>query len=534
MIALATIAPACGAAVGSPQARRPSEASPLPEVAILEALGDRREGDLPVVREVPRSDPRRSPIDRALERPFLRWVLARGADAARRARARCTDGAAACDERYAHPPYFVLRDAGNEPRRGLAFEHAGGADSGVTTVRRGVWYVEIDPAETAILGHEYGHVMMFEALGGDLPTPPKVLPHTTSAITDTLTAFTEGWAIHFETLAGDQDDDPALHRRTHRDAFPTGAPDKRDDTLLPVRDLMTYAQGYRRYECVKESCFAFLPRVREALVAGARPTPADVVDRWTDSTYDPARLRSLEQMVASEGVVAALFYRLATSQSGEVPLAVGSLPDAARYSSYFDVFPRLSDEIFADTPPVFAFLELLLERAADPAERRRIARTALEVLHYTPVIPDAPRLYAELHAAGHRMDVAAFHALQDALVARMVDGVERLIAHPEILRHVAKPPLWIENRAFTMTIPALEVDAQPLLFDLNTAVPETLMTLPGVEYAEATALLVARAKHGGFRDLEELAAIPRVRPETLRALREMRQRSKPNTPTTSP
>jgi hypothetical protein len=161
---------------------------------------------------------------------------------------------------------------------------------------------------------------------------------------------------------------------------------------------------------------------------------------------NPARVRSLEQMVASEGVVAALFYRLATAQSDGEPLRSGSLPDPARYASFFEAFARLGRPEFVSTPPVLAFIEILLEAAPDDAGRRRIARTALEVLHYTPMIPDAPGLYAQLHAAGHRLDAKTFQGLEAALLSRMDESVSRLASHPEILRHVAVPPFGSGTR----------------------------------------------------------------------------------------
>jgi DNA uptake protein ComE-like DNA-binding protein len=74
-----------------------------------------------------------------------------------------------------------------------------------------------------------------------------------------------------------------------------------------------------------------------------------------------------------------------------------------------------------------------------------------------------------------------------------------------------------------IAFPALEIESQPLVFDLNAAVVEMLLTIPGVGYAEATAILNARQARRCFRSLEDLLEIPAVRPQTLGALRKMRQ-----------
>lgn len=49
-------------------------------------------------------------------------------------------------------------------------------------------------------------------------------------------------------------------------------------------DLFNYAQTYRRYTCIKENCFAYLPRIPEAYVRDRKPSAEDVLARWTDTT----------------------------------------------------------------------------------------------------------------------------------------------------------------------------------------------------------------------------------------------------------
>lgn len=60
-----------------------------------------------------------------------------------------------------------------------------------------------------------------------------------------------------------------------------------------------------------------------------------------------------------------------------------------------------------------------------PAERRRIARTALEVLHYTPMIDDAQAFYAKLHQLGHAMDI---RSAQQLLKSRGSELAEAMVA----------------------------------------------------------------------------------------------------------
>jgi len=57
------------------------------------------------------------------------------------------------------------------------------------------------------------------------------------------------------------------------------------------------------------------------------------------------------------------------------------------------------------------------------------------------------------------------------------------------------------------------------VFDLNAAPVELLMTIPGVGYAEATAIDDARRRRA-LRSIDELATV--IRPELVDAIRAMR------------
>jgi len=497
-------------ACSTPPARLPTPSTPAapPSYVLLEPVSAKA-GELPVLRPLGARHPQRAALERTLARPYLAWILALGEQMRQRGRARCGSDAA-CTKRFDQPAYFAITPGGNRPQQGFTL-----VADGTTRALPDAWYVEIDPDKAStLIPHEYGHVMMFASLPGDLPQKPQTLPHTTGAITNDVVAFSEGWGIHFETLAGDRRDESATFAEWHRDAFATDGGVTKGDSMVAVTDLFNYAQTYRRYTCVKENCFAYLPRMPESYARDRKPTADDVLARWTDTTFDPARVRSLAQMVASEGVIATLFYRLATAPGPRGD----ALPDPARYAACFDAFARITEERATTTPVVLVFLEALLDGAA-PAERRRIARIALEVLHYTPSISDAPRLYAELHAAGHRVDKPAFQQRIASVTPELERAVARLVDQPSSIAEAVAPELWLVNDTFRFELPILGLRQRPLVFDLNAAPVELLMTIPGVGYAEATAIDDARRRRA-LRSLDELAAI--IRPELVDTIRAMR------------
>lgn len=522
MLMAAALAPLCWTlGEGLAVAGEAPPAAAKPAYVFVERVPERSEGELPVLWPVAAGDPRLGQLGALMERPFVRWVLEVGALARRRALERCTAAPEVCAARFDHPPYFQLREGGNFPRQGFALLTVGEDGEQVRALPE-TWYVEVDPEELATLvPHEYGHLMMFELLPGDAPPHPDILPHTTGAITQDVTAFSEGWGIHFETLAADRPENAELRAHQLRDVFPTEGEYRSGDSLRAALDLMSYSQSFRRYGCIKENCFAYLPRPRPEVLLGGPPTPQDLLGRWTDATYDPARLRTLEQMVASEGLLATLFYRLATAPAeAPAPGASPPLPPVERYAAFFDAFATLSEERMAATPAALAFLESLLAAAAPP-ERRRIARVTLEVMHLTPLLADAPERYGQLHAAGHLLDVERFQQLRAALAEEMERGVERLAADPSLLATAAAPELWLTHREIRVGFAAFGGDGVPLAFDLNTAPLEVLLTVPGITVPEARAIAAARARGGGFATLAEAAEVAGLRRQTVQALQRM-------------
>lgn len=503
----------------------PRPASPLalaPAFLLLEPTGKKTEDGLPIVEEIDPAAPARQELGRIIRRPFVQWVLQLGVESRRLAQQRCSDAPEQCAARFDHPAFFVVMKGGNRPKQGLAIQ----SPEGMKTFPRAS-YVEIDPRRADLLiPHEYGHAIMSDLLPGDVPDHPSTLPHTTSAITNDIVAFSEGWGIHFETLAADRRETQGIYQQRHRDGFSTAAPYTHGDSTISAKDLLSYSQSYRRYGCIKENCFAFLPRVRPPFYGKDTPTADDLLARWTDATHDPAQLRSLNQMVASEGVIAALFYRLGTAQASAVArLENGdpALPPLERYVAMLTAFQSLTEARLKDTPAVLAFLEALM-LASSPDERQRIARVALEVFHYTPVLDDAQEFYAQLHAHGHVMNRNAAMALLKEKAVLMEAAVKRVAADPKQLSAKPVRELWLANNDLRFEIAIFGEASIPLVFDLNTAPVEFLMTLPGVDLERADAIRSQRDQRGGFVEVEELKEVPGLPAKVVVAAQKMRSR----------
>lgn len=513
----AAVADEAGLDDGEAIAAAPEDEAPPLYRLLVPGEGEPLAGVAPT-KEMAPDDPRRAELEQTLAGPYLQWVLEVGAAAREVAIRRCVeqeDKAEDCRARLDHPALFVVMDGGNRPKLGLAIVGPEG-----TELLPETWYVEVDPRRAATLvPHEYGHAMMFGLLTADPPQHPGVLPHTTGAVTDDVTAFSEGWGIHFETLAGDRPELGPTRARLHRDVFPVAGPHGQGDSLFEAKDLLNYAQSYRRHSAVKENRFACLPRPDPDLVRTGTPGQEELLARWTDTTVDPARLRTLEQMVASEGLVATLFYRLATAgspASSDDAQGRRPLPDPGRYAAFFEAFGRLTWR--TDAPSLLEFLGRLIEGEEDPDERRRIARTALEVFHYVGFVDGAARTHAEAHAAGHRMDVAGFRALLGPAAEARAAAVEALATDPGRLASAAGPELWVQLPV-ELGLTMFGIEPAPVVVDLNTAPVDFLMTLPGVDWPLAQGIAAARldAPFASVDEAIERLGLPQEAADALRA-----------------
>jgi hypothetical protein len=447
------------------------------------------------MKEIAADAPQRKAVETILQRPYVQWVLGLGAESRLLARRRCTEQKKTdcVDE---HPAFLVIKPGGNHPRQGLALQR-----NDAISRFPSAYYAEIDPRSADLLiPHEYGHTIMFRLLSDEISGYPMALPHTTSAITDDMVALTEGWGIHLETLAADRPETEGIYESRHRDRFVTEGSFVGGDSLLEVVDLLSFSQSHKRYQCIKDGCFAYLPRESTSLQA-AQVKVEDLLARHTDATYDPARLRNLAQMCASEGLVATLFYRLATA-GGES----GHAPSMQRYRAMLTAFARLNKATVGQKPIVLAFLEQLM-LLANGAERERIARVALEVFHYAPMEPDAAAINARLHALGHQVDRKVLLSEVQKLAAKRERMHAQLVADPSLIARLAPPRIGLRNEQFRLSLPMLGISGRPLIFDLNTAPLAVLLTIPGLDYAAATKLQNARSDRGGFRSVEEVAAI---------------------------
>lgn len=317
-----------------------------------------------------------------------------------------------------------------------------------------------------IFAHELGHVFLRRLLPG-LPAGHATLAHHAYTLTDYPTAFDEGFAIHFQLLARRLTKNPAL-----------AASDQGFDT----RPFLPHWQSNRdrtlRIDGVRRNLFVHAQRPLEG--AG------DAYEREALSPeFAAARLRSGQQMLASEGVVATLFHRWI----GPVP-ADGVV---AAYTPWFEAFAALQARPLA--PGTALPVELLrVYRARDEAAGRQAIGVFVDTTYGATIDASLPGRAAALAEAGALGDIEAFvgglRPAREALAALRAQAQD----DPSRLDTALGPELW------------LLAEGEPArAVNLNTAGPAQVAAL-GLSPDEAARLVAAREAGGDFRDLADVAS----------------------------
>lgn len=438
--------------------RTPSSATPA--LVVLADTGERRD-ELPVVIAHPSSQAYLTELTRGFSGRLLRlYPLVQ-----RFAR----------PGRAPQPAYLVLSDnRGGFPRFGFHFEGRRLADAAYVDLHRNSTLSSRFGAMDQIYPHELLHLIVSELIG----PPPGGRDNQVHAIgvrTDRATAFSEGFAEHAQVMAVEADGVAPGTRGLPADVSIGRLVDAQ---LAAYRRALTarWAIAPRavigfplwfganeqvlRYRAVRENLFAREATIPAALLR-AGLYRAYLLENILPGPPD-ARPKSAARMVATEGVVSTLFYRLATSS------ALRERYGPAELYARFGVQPDALDPIDNVYLKLFAAIH---EGGYDTVD---VLRAYL-------------RLFPE--------DAEAVSATLDAT----------LLGQPLPV----SPPIWMRNADFptgTSLFDQFRGLSRAHTFDLNAASTVDLAGVPGV--SEETARAIQRA--APFERLEALRQVDGV------------------------
>ncbi len=243
--------------------------------------------------------------------------------------------------------------------------------------------------------HEIGHVIMRNLVPGfaDRPSPSTKM-HMSMTVTDYQTAFDEGFAEHFQAVVADQID---------------SAPPHQVGLVAQVRGLWhSGIDAHMRVHGVRENLYVH---------GRAIPTHMDectdayelYLDSETSILFDRDTLKPGQQMMACEGVIATLFYRMINNERlAGAGLDVGFKIIAAIAEIGRRAEPKVSVMEYADR-----YIELF------PGYRAAMADIIVATTYGATASQDAVKMYERAARSG-RLDNIDAHARTRL---RVLDGV---------------------------------------------------------------------------------------------------------------
>lgn len=447
---------------------------PPPRVVVLTDTGARRDG-LPVFRR----DADAERYERVLSRGFSGRLLR----------------LYALEQRLSHPardpaPAFLcLTDnQGGFPRAGFVLDGA---------VHGGTAYVDLHRrsdlsgrpgAVDQIFPHELLHIIVAD-LAGEAPEGRASQVHAIAVRTDRITAFNEGFAEHGQVMAIDDVEGVEATHAIAADA--DGFARARDQFEAYRRALsarwsiapkarMTFplwfsrAEQVMRYHGVKGNLFAHDPDVPERLYTNRAPYDAYLMENVMPGRPDgPAK--SLARMLATEGVVSALFYQLVNTPS---------VRDTTRDHRFYAQFGITRDQI-------------------DPLDNAYL------------------KVFAAIHEAGY--DASAVVDAYGRLFPEERSGADAIRRQTLLGQDPPHAPeIWLLNDRFAVgrsLFDQYRAMPRPHAFDLNASSHADLAGVVGLDPRLATAILAGAP----FASVDDLRRVAGMTPAVLASFRRMKQ-----------
>jgi len=460
----------------------------LEPVARIDTQGAEIAEKMPLFRRV--ADPSR----------YLEWLHNESADRALRLyRAACEIARPGGGT----PDYYIaLVAGGNHAAVGFRIQNA----DGVAEYPREP-YILLDPQpyrfQTTLL-HETGHMAMALVAGGRLleGEPIASIPHSTAALSDRKTAFTEGYAIHLETLEAQTARDPAIRQRyDHGQVLFGDGPYQALEYFRNASDLTSYSQNLARYQEVRDNAFSF---------DGAFQGP-DYLRVQLEKARDFSTVRDANQLLQSEGFYASFFFLFVMRGAAPPAEAVVDQREQQLLTAMHGLFASKADD--RSNPWL---LKLAIEYMKQFPDQKTVVADALNDLsHGMFVDPAAAALWKDHYLAALRLDMAGMN-MQGIMAARK-RWREQVLANPEMLLSRLGPEIPCEVPGTKVRLAAFNSDS-PVEFDLNTVQPGIMRLIPGITEAEVTAWLAERSRKP-FASLEDFRARGCLRPQTLSSVK---------------
>jgi hypothetical protein len=403
----------------------------------------------------------------------------------------------------ATPDYYVaLVPGGNHAAVGFRLREGGKIEE---HPRQAYILLDAQPYRfEATLLHETGHVVMAMLAGGRVLEGKDLasVPHTTAALSNRATAFSEGYAIHLETLAAHLNHEQNSRQRFHRELVLFGdGPYQAVEYFHHSADLTSFSQNVARYLEVRDNNFSF-----DSAFQGP-----DYLRVQLEKARDFAAVRDANQLLQSEGFCASFFFLWAvrgTATPAGTEIAERERQILVAMHAMFG-----SGDWDASSPWLLRFAVEYMKQF--PEQKPALVDALNDLTHGVLVDGGAARLWRDHYLAALQLDQPGMNVA--GITAARRKWRNQVMENPQVLLSRLGPEIPCTVPGTKVRLALLDADA-PVKFDINTVQPGVLRLIPGITEGEVASWLEQRANKP-FASQDDFKTRAGLRTATIAALR---------------
>lgn len=358
------------------------------------------------------------------------------------------------------------------------------------------FYTDWDSIEQSgineIFAHEFSHVWL-NWMGYDISRSLSNKFHTCTAITDPYMAFFEGFAEHLEIVT-------------------------RDMSGYTQNGLWDYAYDVNAWLCARDTQLRYHGVINDRFVYNTALPFIDDYDTYaglhmahiTSSAFMPERIKNANQLLASEGAVASIFYHIYIND-----VFKNRYSDKAFYSSFgmdrdsVDPVQNLYLKILyvmtrLDMSKPTLLTDFIKAYGDNfPDEKKELYSLFVRLTYFSTVSGDARHVFERLYSIGRNGEVEPFRtALRESseLKTRLI---EQLLSGEVSLEAAVRPDIWIDGDEYIAPTPWNPEIKVRYKFCANSATAVDFLSMSGMTVKRAEQLIMQREQLGGFKSVEE-------------------------------
>lgn len=408
---------------------------------------------------------------------------------------------------------YISKNEGGFPRHGLAIQDENKLTEypNLNYVDLVVWEDKFENGAIDIFSHELGHVMM-NNIWDSFPDAKSPKQHVSMGVTDYYIAFTEGWGEHFQRLAFDN---VPLYQAGFYKMFDYDRTNKlwhsNIDENMRINAVLDNGYIYKK----------LLP----TNVSIDTLTPEEIILlEHTSTIFDFTKLKSAQQMLSCEGVLATIFYRINTDKFLQNTyqdnmfyshFLISSIPDGIAPKDIFTPFENVMLKNFWVWNKIknrnFEQHRILIEFIKEwcnsfPVDKEEILKLFIATTIGKTINNNIGDIYEKMSWYGSIGDIQQYRYYSNMYIQAVSKLKTELLSDINLLEKNIGPELWIENNKIQIrTTLWNKKNKKPLYININTASEYEIASFWDMNISKAKMFIKKRDEINYFKSFEEVA-----------------------------